>query len=203
MYLIIAQIYQNRGVRSMSAARLLKSSSIALLLVSVAAGTACSRYRSTSRPVKIDEQEKNERVFETNEQAVKAGIYEDFADSAALKRDEVIPRQDAPAEPLPVPSVPAAGTISDPPVSQPSQNVILGFRVQLGAFNDMESAQALAEKARTAFGTYCPVYVRFYSPYWKVQAGDCAIRDEAQSLQNFLRRNGYPDTFIVKAGIQR
>ncbi|MBW7996578.1 MAG: SPOR domain-containing protein [Candidatus Glassbacteria bacterium] len=79
----------------------------------------------------------------------------------------------------------------------------MGYRVQLGAFNDMEGAQELAAKARVVFGSRYPIYVRFYSPYWKVQAGDCATRDEAQSLRGFLRRNGYPDSFIVQAGIKR
>ena len=177
----------------MSARRILKLSSMACLMFALAAGSGCARYRSTSRPVQIDQQEKNERVYETNEDAVKAGVYEDFVDSSALKSGEIPPPA---AEP--VPSVPA----TEPSPAQVPPNVTIGYRIQLGAFNDMEGAQELAEKARASFGSLCPVYVRFYSPYWKVQAGDCATRAEAESLRSFLRGKGYPDSFIVQAGIQ-
>jgi len=188
----------------MSAARLLKSSSVVTLLLLLAAVTGCARYRSTSRPVQVNEQEKNERVFETNEDAVKAGIYEDFVDSSALARGETPPpSRTAAPETQPVPPVPAQETLSQPATGQIPPNVALGYRVQLGAFNDMEAAEELAGKARAVFGSRYPVYVRFYSPYWKVQAGDCASRDEAQGLREYLRRNGYPDSFVVQAGIQR
>ncbi|MFH1069825.1 MAG: SPOR domain-containing protein, partial [Candidatus Glassbacteria bacterium] len=65
------------------------------------------------------------------------------------------------------------------------------------------SAEALAEKVRKQVGPACPVYVRFYDPLWKVQAGDCTTRDQARSLQSFLQRSGHPDAWIVSSGINR
>lgn len=183
----------------MTAARLLKVHGLVFVLVILAGATSCARYSSTSRPVQVEEQARNERVFETNEEAVQAGIYEDFVDSAALKRGEV----PQPSRTVVPETVTPEGTLSQPSAGQNPPNVLLGYRVQLGAFNDMEAAEELAGKARAAFGGRYPVYVRFYSPYWKVQVGDCARQDEAQSLREYLRRNGYPDSFVVQAGIQR
>ena len=111
---------------------------------------------------------------------MKAGIYEDFADSAALNRGETPPpSREIASETPPVPPVPATEPVAGQPEGQTPPGVILGYRIQLGAFNDMEAAEDLAGKARAVFGSRYPVYVRFYSPYWKVQAGDCANRDEA------------------------
>ncbi len=190
----------------MSAARLLRM--LLPLLVLALAFASCSRYRSSSRPVRIEQKDKNERVFDTNEQAVKAGVYEEFVDSSALRRGEkpkpYTPPPMADNEPPPVPAaVPSTTTASDEFPGQAPPGVIMGFRIQLGAFAEIEGAQQLADKARTVFGARYPVYVRFYSPYWKVQAGDCASRQEAQSLLNILRQNGYPDSFIVSSGVKR
>jgi cell division septation protein DedD len=190
----------------MSAARLLRV--LLPLLVSALFFASCSRYRSSSSPVRIEQKDKNERVFDTNEQAVKAGVYEEFVDSAALSRGEnprpYTPPPVADDEPPPVPAVaPPVETAADESPGQVPPDVMLGFRIQLGAFADIEGAQQLADKARTVFGARYPVYVRFYSPYWKVQAGDCASRPEAQSLLIILRKNGYPDSFIVSSGVKR
>ena len=187
----------------MISARLLKTSAILILAALLASVAGCARYRSTNKPVQIDQKEKNERVYETNEQAVKAGVYEEFADSSALKSGEVIPARPQTDVPPEVPPVPAAVSSQETSPGQAPPNVMLGYRIQLGAFSDMEAAEELAGKARAVFGSRYPVYVRFYSPYWKVQAGDCANRDEAQRLREFMRRNGYPDSFIVQSGIQR
>ena len=191
----------------MSAAKMF--SVFLLLFAMVLAVSSCSRYRSSSSPVRFEQKEKNERVYDTNEQAVKAGVYEEFVDSSALKRGEnpqpYAQQPVAADEPPPVPAaVPPAGvTAADESPGQAPSDVIMGYRIQLGAFADIEGAQQLADKARTVFGARYPLYVRFYSPYWKVQAGDCASRQEAQSLLNILRKNGYPDSFIVSSGVKR
>ncbi len=177
------------------------------LLVLALPFASCARYRSSSSPVRIEQKDRNERVFDTNEQAVEAGVYEEFVDSSALGHGEksrpYTPPPVAADEPPPVPAAAPAETAADDTPGQAPAGVIMGYRIQLGAFAEMEGAQQLADKARSAFGARYPVYVRFYSPYWKIQAGDCASRQEAESLLNILRRSGYPDSFIVGSGIKR
>ena len=100
-----------------------------------------------------------------------------------------------------------AAATPGPPVNVPpnemTPGVTMGWRVQLGAFADQEGAEALAAKARKQLGLNCQVYVRFYDPLWKVQAGDCTTRDAARALQSFLQRSGFPDAWIVSSGINR
>ncbi len=189
----------------MSAAKLFR---VLLPLLVLALGiTSCARYSSSSSPVRIERKERNERVFDTNEQAVEAGVYEEFVDSLALRRGETpqpyTPPPVADDETPPVPAVAPAGTAPAGARGQAPANVVMGYRIQLGAFAEIEGAQQSADRARTAFGARYPVYVRFYSPYWKVQAGDCANRQEARSLLNILRGKGYPDSFITSSGIKR
>jgi cell division septation protein DedD len=160
----------------------------------------CTRHKAISRPPRISEREKNERVFQTNEEAVKAGIYEEFVDSMLLKG---LPGQAVPAE-----STPRAETPTSKPVDVPgvpgavAPEVVMGFRVQLGAFTEQEGAERFADNARERLVSY-PVYVRYYHPLWKVQAGDCPTREEAERLRNILSGRGYPDAWVVQSGINR
>ncbi len=162
----------------------------------------CARSRTVSRPPRITEQEKNEQVFRTNEEAVKAGIYEEFVDSMLLKGlpgGAELPRRTPQAETpaLKPADAPAPG---DPEAVAP--DVVMGFRVQLGAFNEQEGAEIFAGRARQRLSSY-PVYVRYYHPLWKVQVGDCRTREEAQRLMGILRGRGYPDAWVVESGIKR
>ena len=166
---------------------------INLMVISLACGM---RQRTQVRPAP-DSKVKNESVFRTNEDAVKAGIYEEFTDSLALKGSQPLPKS-KPSAPTPAPSVNQV---------QPEQKlpagVTMGFRVQLGAYNDEVSAEELAARARTRLPGNITVYVRYYAPYWKVHAGDCANRDEAERLNSVIKRNGFPDAWIVSAGINK
>jgi len=162
-----------------------------LVLVPV---VGCARHKTISRPPTISEREKNEQVFETNEDAVKAGIYEEFVDSMLLKgrsaesvSPESVSRVETPARETQGPLVP---------------EVIMGFRVQLGAFVDQESAERFADIARGRLDSYA-VYLRYYHPLWKIHVGDCATREEAERLRDILRRRGYPDAWVTESGIKR
>ena len=151
--------------------------------------TSCARHRKVTRVPRISEYEKNEQVFGTNEEAVKAGVYEEFMDSMLLKGQ-------APASPAEKKTEAAA------PVKPPA-DIMIGFRVQLGAFGNQQSAEQLASQARVRLGPAVQVHVRYYEPLWKVQAGDCRTKQEAETLRNTLRKIGYPDAWIVSSGITR
>ena len=154
--------------------------------------TSCARHKKVTRIPRISEYEKNEQVFETNEEAVKAGIYEEFIDSMLLKgQAPAAPEQEEaePVEPVAPEELPA--------------DIAMGFRVQLGAFSNQQGAEELASRARGRLGPTIPVYVRYYAPLWKVQVGDCPTRQDAETLRATLRKIGYPDAWIVSSGIKR
>ena len=153
----------------------------------------CARHKRVARVPRISEYEKNEQVFRTNEEAVKAGIYEEFVDSMLLKgqtpdtteqRAEETPAQVTAPEELPA-------------------DIIMGFRVQIGAFSQQQGAEEIASRARVRLGPTIPVYVRYYAPLWKVQVGDCRTRQEAVNLRDTLHKIGYPDSWIISSGIKR
>lgn len=160
--------------------------SLALLL------SSCSRQRAVAPPPSAESGSRSEQVFTTNEEAVKAGVYEQFEDSLALKGQ---PSVTVGKSVSPVPENPA-------PDSSPS-GVTMGWRIQLGAFADQESAEALAGRIREQAGSSRKVYVRYYAPMWKVHAGDCTTRQEAEALKTFFQGLGYPDAWVVSAGISR
>jgi len=159
--------------------------------------TGCARHRQVTRVPRISEYEKNEQVFGTNEEAVKAGVYEEFIDSMLLKGQ-------APSSPA-VKKTEAVVPVP-PPVAASGElpaDIMIGFRVQLGAFGNQQSAEQAASQARVRLGPAVQVHVRYYEPLWKVQAGDCRTKQEAETLRNTLRKIGYPDAWIVSSGIKR
>ena len=61
--------------------------------------TNCARHKKVTRVPRISEYEKNEQVFGTNEEAVKAGVYEEFVDSMLLKGQAPAASEKKEAEP--------------------------------------------------------------------------------------------------------
>jgi hypothetical protein len=74
-----------------------------------------------------------------------------------------------------------------------------GFRIQLLASTNESRARELASEAQTILGV--PVYVEYLDGYWKVRAGDCATRAEAETLRNQARGAGYADCWIAATRI--
>ena len=122
-------------------------------------------------------------------ETLKSGIYEEFVDSIALKKGTSFV------------SNPSAAPQPETP-EQPVPDIIMGFRVQLGAFNDQPSAESLAARVRQEIDNRYPVYVRYYAPMWKVHAGDCRTHPEAERMQSDFQRAGYADAWIVNVGIK-
>ncbi|MBN2289198.1 MAG: SPOR domain-containing protein, partial [Candidatus Glassbacteria bacterium] len=141
----------------------------------------------------------NERVFQTNEEAVKAGIYEEFVDSMLLKG---LSAREVPREPAGRAETPAREPAEVPSPGAVSPETVMGYRVQLGAFNEQEHAERFAGRARERLASFM-VYVRYYHPLWKVQVGDCRTREEAERLCDTLRGRGFPDAWVIQSGIQR
>jgi len=170
-----------------------------LVLALLVSSAACSRQRAVRpAPTAADSRARDEQVFKSNEEAVKAGIYEPFEDSMVVKGQRPATSESG-AQPSSAAAMEGAGQSQ----VAPTPGVTMGWRVQVGAYNDQESAEDLAAKVRSRAGSSCPVYVRYYAPMWKVHAGDCVTRQEAESLKNTLQRLGYQDAWVVSAGISR
>jgi hypothetical protein len=77
-----------------------------------------------------------------------------------------------------------------------------GFRVQLLATKDIESATIEKKEAEFAFvEDSVVVYIEFDSPYYKIRVGDFQNRSKADELKRIARDKGYTTSWIVKTKI--
>jgi cell division septation protein DedD len=74
-----------------------------------------------------------------------------------------------------------------------------GYRVQLFATADPSLAQRHADEYRTLFTE--SIHIRKEDDLYKIQAGDCATREEADRLRRKARALGYTGAFVVEAPI--
>ena len=75
-----------------------------------------------------------------------------------------------------------------------------GFRVQVFATGDEETAEAVREAAQEKMGI--PVYVELVEGLYKVRIGDCATREAAEVLKQRCQEAGYGDAWIVETQVK-
>jgi hypothetical protein len=92
---------------------------------------------------------------------------------------------------LPIPSG------SKGPVSQ-----VWGWRVQLFVSGSIENARKVAEEARWKFKDQ-QIYITEALPYYKVQAGNCLTRQDADNLKARAKALGYQGSFAVEIELTR
>jgi len=87
-------------------------------------------------------------------------------------------------------------------LSEKENQLIDGFRIQLFATKDIESATVAKKEAEFAFvEDGYNVYVEFDSPYYKVRIGDFTDRDKATEFREIAHEKGYPSPWIVKTKV--
>jgi cell division septation protein DedD len=74
-----------------------------------------------------------------------------------------------------------------------------GYRVQVFATGDEETAEAVREAGERKLGV--PVYTEYVDGLYKVRVGDCLAREEADALLNRCRDAGYGDAWIVETRV--
>jgi hypothetical protein len=79
---------------------------------------------------------------------------------------------------------------------------INGFRVQILATNNIETASLVEQEATDRFKTLGHnTYLLFETPLYKIRIGDCENRSDAEALRDLAIENGYSGAFIVKSKI--
>ena len=77
-----------------------------------------------------------------------------------------------------------------------------GFRVQVAATSSLEKATLVQQEISTNFtDKNLKAYLIFETPLYKVRVGDALDRDEANTIRDFMRDNGYKDAFVVPSEI--
>ncbi len=82
-------------------------------------------------------------------------------------------------------------------------NVLVnGFRVQLMATKEMQTAELIKREAMEKFAPdSINVYVEFDSPYYKIRICDCKTRDEAERVKQLAIERGYRQAWIVRTRV--
>ena len=85
------------------------------------------------------------------------------------------------------------------PVEMQKRN---GFRIQISATSSLEKATLVQQEVSTRFSeNNLKVYLIFETPLYKVRVGDATDRDDATAIRDYMRENGYKDSFVVPSEI--
>lgn len=87
-------------------------------------------------------------------------------------------------------------------ILEDENKLIDGFRVQLYATKDIESATIAKKETEFVFvDDSLNIYIEFDSPYYKLRIGDFKDRDKAEVFREIAREKGYPSSWIVKTKV--
>jgi len=77
-----------------------------------------------------------------------------------------------------------------------------GFRIQILATNNIESASLTEQEAMARFASLgVKIYLIFEAPLYKIRVGDFIDRNAAEDLRDKAKELGYGTAFIVKTKI--
>ncbi len=78
-----------------------------------------------------------------------------------------------------------------------------GFRVQLLATRNLETATIEQERAENQFKRMGhKIYLIFETPFYKLRVGDLLTRKQAEELREKAKQYGYDQAFIVRSKVQ-
>jgi hypothetical protein len=132
------------------------------------------------------------------EEPIKEAVpqYDESFDPLTLNDDDIVIA--AAASALPEENAP-----SEKSEETQIQKDITGFRVQILATKNIETASLFEQEASERFeplGHH--TYLVFEAPLYKIRLGDCQERSEAETLRDTALEYGYRESFIVKCKIQ-
>ena len=84
-----------------------------------------------------------------------------------------------------------------------TQKEITGYRVQILATKDIETASLFEQEASERFFNQDhKTYLIFEAPLYRIRVGDCRDRGDAEKIRDLAIEYGYREAFIVKSLIQ-
>jgi hypothetical protein len=125
--------------------------------------------------------------------------YDESFDPLTLKDDDITDELKKSA-PLADPENKIDGKVEIKSVLSPA--TVQGYRVQIIATRDIESATLTRQKAEEQFSTTDhKSYLIYEAPQFKIRLGDAATREEAEEIRNLAREYGYRGAFIVRSEV--
>ncbi len=91
---------------------------------------------------------------------------------------------------------------TEPVAVEKKRKEVNGFRVQILATSNIETASLTEQEATDRFEKVeHKTYLLFEAPLYKVRLGDCITRSEADELRELALSFGYKGAFIVKTKV--
>ena len=79
---------------------------------------------------------------------------------------------------------------------------VQGYRVQIIATHDIESATFTRQRAEEQFGVMeYKTYLVYEAPQFKIRIGDAVSRSDAEKIRDLARDYGYKGAFIVRSEV--
>ena len=129
----------------------------------------------------------------------KTGAFDESFDPMSLNDDDIVigPENNS------TPAASTSGSIETAVTAKdPRKKEINGFRVQLLATSNIETASLSEQEATDRFEKLGHnTYLLFEAPLYKVRIGDCKTREMAETVRDLAIDNGYNGAFIVKTKI--
>lgn len=117
--------------------------------------------------------------------------------TASVIENRFFPRDEQALQEITAAPIPADTVKVIPKPTVPPADGIAGFRVQVFASANEQSAKGLKEKLKHQVSY--PVYVTFSDTEWKVQIGDFIGKKDAESFCNEMRKGEFTDSWVVEA----
>lgn len=95
--------------------------------------------------------------------------------------------------------VPASRAETTGSVVSPKRSDGVIYRVQIGIFEDRDSAEKCAGDARA--GVSEKVYIEFEAPFFRVRVGDFVTRREAEAYVKILQDSGFHGSFWIMKNV--
>jgi hypothetical protein len=155
--------------------------------------------RKSSEPYRV-EKEGKVPPLSPSEVRKKADAEEKFEDLPVVEEGVVVEEFTPPQEPAVVPPSTAGAAAQTAPAQADSpRDTMAGYRIQVFASGNEAAARSVKEAVEVSVGV--PAYLEFVDGVYKVRAGDCPSRPEAEALLAKCRAAGYGDAWIATTQI--
>ncbi|MGD9898570.1 MAG: SPOR domain-containing protein [Calditrichaceae bacterium] len=159
---------------------------IGLLIIGMMYG--CASVKSTSKE-------------SVPEESVQKGKFDESFDPLTLNDDDIIIGE---KEINPSGDV-KAGTDKDTGLNRTAMEPVVevdGFRVQILATKNIETATLVQQEATDQFGVLkFQTYLTFEAPLYKVRVGNAIDRIDAERIRDIAKDYGYKEAFIVRSKV--
>lgn len=155
--------------------------------------------KKSAEPYRVEKEGKVPPLATTDVRK-KADEEEKFEDLPVTEEGVVVEEFAPPAE-QPVPPPPSAPVSAQtaPATAGMPRDTMAGYRIQVSASGNEAAARSVKEAVEVSVGV--PAYIEVVDGVYKVRAGDCPSRPEAEALLEKCRAAGYGDAWIATTTI--